>query len=65
MQRSVLALLDFIKANDTVWREKLLLHKLDMGGYTPSSIIEEPKSNFLRSSEAADGFGKVCHRVQY
>ena len=31
MQRSVLALLDFSKAYDTVWREKLLLNMLDTG----------------------------------
>lgn len=31
MQRSVLALLDFREAFDTVWREKLLLHMLSMG----------------------------------
>ena len=31
MQRSVMALLDFSKAYDTVWREKLLLHLLDLG----------------------------------
>ena len=30
MNRSVLVLLDFIKAYDTVWREKLLLNMLDM-----------------------------------
>ena len=31
MTRSVLALLDFSKAYDTVWREKLLLHILNTG----------------------------------
>ena len=31
MQRSVLTLLDFSKAYDTVWREKLLLYMLDTG----------------------------------
>ena len=31
MQRSVLTLLDFSKAYDTVWREKLLLHMLNTG----------------------------------
>ena len=31
MQRSVLSLLDYSKAYDTVWREKLLLHLLDTG----------------------------------
>ena len=31
MQRSVLTLLDFSKAYDTVWREKLLLHMLNIG----------------------------------
>ena len=31
MQRCVLALLDFSKAYDTIWREKLLLHMLNMG----------------------------------
>ena len=37
MQRSVLRLLDFSKAYDTVWREKLLLHMLDTG--IPSTFI--------------------------
>ena len=31
MKRSVLTLLDFSKAYDTVWREKLLLHMLNTG----------------------------------
>ena len=31
MQRSLLTLLDFSKAYDTVWREKLLLHMLNTG----------------------------------
>ena len=31
MQRSVLTLLDFSKAYDTVWREKLLLHMVNTG----------------------------------
>ena len=31
MQRSVLTLLNFSKANDTVWKEKLLLHMLNTG----------------------------------
>ena len=31
MQHSVLTLLDFSKAYDTVWREKLLLHMLNTG----------------------------------
>ena len=31
MQRSVLTLLDFSKAYDTVWREKLLLYMLNTG----------------------------------
>ena len=37
MQRTVLILLDFRKAYDTVWREKLLLHMLDTG--IPSTYI--------------------------
>ena len=37
MKRSVLTLLDFSKAYDTVWREKLLLHMLNTG--TPSPFI--------------------------
>ena len=37
MQRSVLTLLDFSKAYDTVWREKLLLHMLNAGILCPSS----------------------------
>ena len=37
MQRSVLTLLDFSKAYDTVWREKLLLHMLNIG--IPLSFI--------------------------
>ena len=31
MQRSILTVLDFIKAYDTLWREKLLLHMLNTG----------------------------------
>ena len=37
MKRSLLTLLDFSKAYDTVWREKLLLHMLNTG--TPSPFI--------------------------
>ena len=37
MQRSVLTLLYFSKAYDTVWREKLLLHMLNTG--IPPSFI--------------------------
>lgn len=37
MRRSVLALLDSGKAYNTVWREKLLIHMLDMG--VPTTII--------------------------
>ena len=37
MQRSVLTLLDFSKAYDTVWREKLLLHMLNTG--IPPTLI--------------------------
>ena len=37
MKRSVLTLLDFSKACDTVWREKLLLHMLSNG--IPSPFI--------------------------
>ena len=37
MKRSVLTLLDFSKAYDTVWREKLLLHMLNTG--IPSPFI--------------------------
>ena len=37
MKRSVLTLLDFSKAYDTVWREKLLLHMLNIG--IPSPFI--------------------------
>ena len=35
MKRSVLTLLDFSKAYDTVWREKLLLHMLNTGILSP------------------------------
>ena len=35
MKRSVLTLLDFSKAYDTVWREKLLLHILNTGILSP------------------------------
>ena len=45
MQRSVLALLDFSKAYDPVWREKLLLHMLDMD--VPATIISWLRS-FLK-----------------
>ena len=37
MKRSVLTLLDLSKAYDTVWREKLLLHMLNIG--IPSTFI--------------------------
>ena len=37
MKRSLLTLLDFSKAYDTVWREKLLLHMLNTG--IPSPFI--------------------------
>ena len=56
MQRSVLALLDFSKANDTVWREKLLLHKLDMG--VPATIIRWLRS-FLNNRRAEVQLFKV------
>ena len=44
MQRSVLTLLDFSKAYDTVWREKLLLHMLGIG--IPSTFIRWIRSFF-------------------
>ena len=44
MQRSVLTLLDFSKAYDTVWREKLLLHMLDTG--IPSTFFQWIQSFF-------------------
>ena len=44
MQRSVLTLLDFSKAYDTVWREKLLLHMLDTG--IPPTFIHWIQSFF-------------------
>ena len=44
MQRSVLTLLDFSKAYDTVCREKLLLHMLDTG--IPSTFIHWIQSFF-------------------
>ena len=47
MQRSVLTLLDFSKAYDTVWKEKLLLHMLKTG--IPPSFIRWIRS-FLSNS---------------
>ena len=47
MTRSVLALLDFSKAYDTVWREKLLLHMLNTG--IPSTFIHWIRS-FLNTA---------------
>ena len=44
MQRSILTLLDFSKAYDTVSREKLLLHMLDSG--IPSTFIRWIQSFF-------------------
>ena len=44
MQRSVLTLLDFSKAYDTVWREKLLLHMLDTS--IPSTFVRWIQSFF-------------------
>ena len=44
MQRSVLTLLDFSKAYDTIWIEKLLLHMLDTG--IPSTFIRWIQSFF-------------------
>ena len=44
MQRSVLTLLDFSKAYNTVWREKLLLHMLDIG--IPSTFVRWIQSFF-------------------
>ena len=49
MQRSELALLDFSKAHDIIWRGKLLLHKIDMG--TPATIIRWLRS-FLNDRRA-------------
>ena len=49
MHRSVLVLLDFSKAYDTVWREKLLLSMLDQG--IPSQIIRWLRS-FLSDRRA-------------
>ena len=45
MQRSVLTLLDFSKAYDTVWREKLLLHMLNTG--IPPTFICWIRSFFI------------------
>ena len=44
MQCSVLTLLDFSKAYDTVWREKLLLHMLDVG--IPTTFVRWIQSFF-------------------
>ena len=47
MKGSVLALLDFSKAYDTVWREKLLLHMLNTG--IPPTFIHSIQS-FLNTT---------------
>ena len=44
MKHSVLTLLDFSKAYNTVWREKLLLHMLDTG--IPSTFVRWIRSFF-------------------
>ena len=49
MQCSVLKLLDFSKAYDTVWREKLLLHMLNTG--IPPTFIRRIRS-FLTDRRA-------------
>ena len=49
MKRSVLTLLDFSKAYDTVWREKLLLHMLNTGILQHSSAGSD-----LSSTTAGD-----------
>ena len=49
MKRSVLTLLDFSKAYDTVWRDKLLLHMLNSG--IPSTFIRWIRS-FLDNCRA-------------
>ena len=49
MKRSVLTLLDFSKAYDTVWREKLLLHMLNTGILQQSSAGSD-----LSSTTAGD-----------
>ena len=58
MQRSVLTLLDFSKASDTVWREKLLLHMLNTG--IPPTFIRWIRSS---SSIAGDVFNSSTSLV--
>ena len=49
MQRSLLTLLDFSKAYDTVWRQKLLLHMLR---YSYSSYIHPMDSIFFQRPQS-------------
>ena len=58
VQRSVLTLLDFSKAYDTVWREKLLLHMLNTG--IPPTFIRWIRSS---SSIAGDVFNSSTSLV--
>ena len=65
MQRSVLTLLDFSKAYDTVWREKLLLHMLNTG--IPPTFIRWIRS-FLTDSRGCvqlfNVFSSSCRFTQ-
>ena len=72
MKRSVLALLDFSKAYDTVWREKLLLHILNTG--IPLTFIHWIRSflntagdvsNFSTSLIPVDVLLKVYFKVPF
>ena len=59
MERSVLVLLDFSKAFDTVWREKLLLSLNDMG--IPVQILQWLRE-FLRNRTAKVRFNGTLSR---
>ena len=57
MQRSALTLFDFGKANDTVWREKLLIHMLNTG--IPPTFITGDLFNSSTSLVPASDLLKV------
>ena len=54
MQRSILTVLDFIKAYDTLWREKLLLHMLNTG--IPLTFIRWIRSSLIDRRRRAQLF---------
>ena len=62
MKRSILVLLDFSKAYDTVWRERLLLTMLEDEG--PSEILRWLR-NFLENRQARVQFNEEKSRSRF